>query len=69
MEEQCVSREKNLVLMGLQGAQGGGNDRDSVKVLFKNTLGISNIDIDDLYHLGQPGGSRPIPLLIKLRKS
>lgn len=49
LEEQSVSREKNLIIMGLQESQEGGDDWDLVKALFKDSLGITKVDIETLY--------------------
>lgn len=64
-EEKAISREKNLIIMGLQEAGEGSTDRDLAKTLFKDSLGISNVDIESIYRLGRPGGTGPRPLMIK----
>lgn len=68
MEEQSVSREKNLIIMGLQEPSEGSEDRDLVKTLFKDRLGISNVDIETLYRMGKPGGTGPRPLMLKFHR-
>lgn len=68
MEEKAVSREKNLIIMGLQEAADGGSDRELVNTLFKDNLGISNVDMESLYRLGKPGGTGPRPIMVKFHR-
>lgn len=65
LEEKGVSRERNRIIMGLQESQEGGDDADLVKALFKDSLGITNVDIETLYRLGKPGGKGSRPILVK----
>lgn len=67
LEEKGVSREKNLILMGLQESQ-EGDDLAMVKTLFKDCLGVSGVDIETLYRLGKPGGKSSRPIMIKFHR-
>lgn len=63
--EQGNSRKNNLIIMGLQEAEEGSTDRDLVKTLFKDSLGITDVKMDLIYRLGKPGDTGPRPLLVK----
>lgn len=68
LEEKGVSREKNLIILGLQESQEGGDDLDLVKTLFKDCLGVSKVDIETLYRMGKPGGTGARPIMVKFHR-
>lgn len=67
MEEQSQSRNNNLIIMGLEETQDEGSNLDLVRSLFKDTLVISKVGINELLRLAKPGDTGPRPVLIKFK--
>ena len=65
------SKSKNVVIMGLQECQDGGNQRESdghgVKDLLEHSLGLDiTTEIAEHFRLGVKKGDRPRPLKLKM---
>lgn len=67
MEEQSQTRKNNLIIMGFREPGEGEDEFELLKSLFKDSLGITGVKINDLIRLGKSGGEGPRPALVKFK--
>lgn len=67
MKEQCYTRKRNLMLMGMEEPKEGDDEKSKVSDLLYNRLGVPKPKIEMATRLGASTGKYPRPILITFK--